>query len=136
MKMTTNVKGQIALTKTELRAIELGFVPSKPIFDTRYDLILDDFKKLTRIQVKYADGKMTNSEGSVRVKLEYKNRTNHVYTYQKSEVDGLVVYIPRIDKLCFFRPNIFIGKRYLCIRIKPSKNNQKKGILTAKKYIW
>jgi len=136
MKLTSNVKGQLALSKTELRAIELGFMPSKPIFDTRYDLILDDLKTLKRIQVKYADGKMSNSDGSVRVTLEYKDRKQHLYTYQKEEIDGLVVYIPKIDKLCFFPPEVYVGKSYLCIRIRPSKNNQKKGILTAEEYLW
>lgn len=43
--ITTNAKGQLALTKAELRALELGMIPSRPIFDTRYDLILDDHKK-------------------------------------------------------------------------------------------
>lgn len=124
------------MSKTELRAIELGFIPSKPIFDTRYDLILDDSKKLMKIQVKYADGKMSNSDGSVRVKLEYNDRKRNVYTYQKGEIDGLIVYIPKIDRLCFLPQDIYIGKRNLCIRIKPSKNHQSKGVLFAKDYLW
>ena len=136
MKVTSNVKGQLALSKTELRALELGYIPSKPIFDTRYDLILDDSKTLKRVQVKYADGKMSNSYGSVRVKLEYKDRKSNIYTYQKKEVDGLIVYLPKIDKLCFFPTKVFVGKKYLCIRVEPSKNNQKKGILFASEYFW
>ncbi len=136
MRVTSNVKGQLALSKTELRALELGYIPSKPIFDTRYDLILDDSKSLKRIQVKYADGKMSNSNGSVRVKLEYKDRKRNIYTYQKEEVDGLIVYLPKIDKLCFFPPKVFVGKKYLCIRVKRSINNQEKGILFANKYYW
>ena len=136
MRVTSNVKGQIALSKTELRALELGYIPSKPIFDTRYDLILDNLKSLMRVQVKYADGKMSNSNGSVRVKLEYKDRKSNIYTYQKEEVDGLIVYLPKVDKLCLFPPKVFIGKKFLCIRIEVSKNNQKKGILFAKEYYW
>mgnify|MGYP001558992536 CR=1 FL=1 len=124
------------MSKTELRALELGYVVSKPIFDARYDLILDDLKSLKRIQVKYADGKMSNSEGAVRVKLEYQDRTRHTYTYKKTEIDGLVVYIPKINKLCFFPPSVFADKRSLCVRIEPSKNNQSKGILTASDYFW
>jgi hypothetical protein len=136
MKQTTNVKGQLAVSKAELRAFELGYIPSRPLFDSRYDLIIDDSKKLKRIQIKYADGKLSNTDGSVRVKLEYNDRTKHRYTYQEGETDGLIVYIPKIDKLCFFPPEIYIGKRDLCVRITPTKNRQSKKILLAEKYFW
>lgn len=136
MKLTTNLKGQLAVSKTELRAIELGFLPSRPLFDSRYDLIIDDGKSLSRIQIKYANGKSKNSSGNVVVKLEYENRKKQFYTYNETEVDALVVYIPEIDRLCYFPKLVFVGKRKLSIRLKPSKNNQKKGIILANKYIW
>jgi hypothetical protein len=136
VNITTNIKGQLALSKTELRALELGFLPSRPLFDARYDLIIDTHDRLLRLQVKYANGKITHSDGSVRVKLEYISRTKNVYTYHQGEIDGLIVYIPRIDKLCFFPPEVYIGKTHLCIRIMPSKNNQTKGVLLAENYLW
>lgn len=137
MKVTTNVKGQIAASKAELRALELGYVPSKPIFDTRYDLILDDSNNhLLRVQIKYADGKLHNSTGSVMVKLGYEDRTKHLYTYQSNEIDGLIVYIPKIDKLCFFPPNVFCSKVKIHVRYQKPKNGQKKGILFAEDYFW
>src|SRR3989344_4306213 len=108
MKITTNVKGQLAVSKAELRALELGYLPSRPMFDGRYDLIIDNQKELLRVQVKYANGKSTNSSGSVVVKLEYENRNKKFYTYQENEVDVLIVYIPEIDKLCYFPKKIFI----------------------------
>lgn len=136
MNVTTNVKGQLAVSKTELRALELGYLPSRPMFDGRYDLIIDNQKELLRIQIKYANGKSSNSSGSVVVKLEYENRNKKFYTYQENEVDALVVYIPEIDKLCYFPKKIFIGKRKLSIRLVPSKNNQKTGIIAAEDYYW
>jgi hypothetical protein len=136
MDITTNLKGQIAASKTELRALELGYIPSKPIFDTRYDLILDNLTDLLRIQIKYADGKITNSGGSIRVKLEYQDRRKNSYTYKQEEIDGLIVYFPRLDRLCFFPPEVYVGKKSLCIRVEPSKNNQAKGILFARDYYW
>ena len=136
MKITTNTKGQLAVSKSELRAFELGFLPSRPLFDARYDLIIDDGKKLSRLQIKYADGKPTNTNGAVVVKLEYIDRKNQTYTYQSNEVDALVVYIPKIDKLCFFPKKVFVGKRKLNIRIALTKNGQKKGIIAAKDYYW
>ena len=136
MEVTSNVKGQLALTKTELRALELGYVPSRPIFDTRYDLIIDTLEGLKKVQVKYANGKPSQSLGSVIVKLAYENRRKEVFTYTDKEVDGLIVYIPKIDKLCFMPPHIFIGKRNLCIRLEKPKNNQTKGVIFASDYYW
>ena len=137
MKITTNVKGQIAASKAELRALELGYIPSKPIFDTRYDMILDDSQhKLLRIQIKYADGKVSNSEGSVMVKLGYEDRRKHLYTYNQNEIDGLIVYIPKINRLCFFPPKVFCNKVKIHVRYKKPKNGQKKGVLFAENYFW
>jgi hypothetical protein len=48
MKLTSNSKGHLAVCKAELRAIELGFIPSRPVYDARYDLILDDTKSLKK----------------------------------------------------------------------------------------
>ncbi|MBI4035124.1 MAG: hypothetical protein HY381_01885 [Candidatus Chisholmbacteria bacterium] len=136
MKTTTNIKGQLAEYKAGLRALELGYTPSKPIFSARYDLILDDTKRLMRVQIKYADAKLSNSDGSVSVKLAYEDRKRKVYTYQDKEVDGLIVYIPKIDKLCFFPPRVFVGKEKISIRYAKTKNNQKKGIVFAEDYFW
>ncbi len=136
MVKTSNVKGQLAVSKAELRAFELGFIPSRPLYDTKYDLIIDKNDKLQRIQVKYADGKSTNTDGSIVVKLEYIGRQNDLHTYKNEEVDALVVYIPKLGKLCFLPKNVFIGKRKLSIRIKEAKNNQKKGIIAAEDYYW
>jgi hypothetical protein len=136
VKITTNVKGQIAISKAELRAIELGYIPSKPIFDTRYDLILDNHQKLIKVQIKYADGKMSNSEGAVMVKLGYQDRKKNIYTYQKEEIDALIVYLPKINKLCYFPCEVFVGKEKIHVRYLKPKNNQIKGILYAEKYYW
>ncbi len=136
MITTTNIKGQLAVSKAEMRAFELGFVPSRPLYDSRYDLIIDKDNKLSRIQVKYGDGKSSNSQGAIVVKLDYENRKKENFTYQKSEVDGLIVYIPKIDRLCYFPLEIFEGKRKLTIRLEKPKINQLKRIIFAKDYIW
>lgn len=136
MKITTNMKGQLAVSKAELRAFELGYLPSRPLFDARYDLVIDDGKKLSRLQIKYADGKPTNTDGAVVVRLEYTDRRKNSYTYQNDEVDGLVVYIPKIDKLCLLPKSVFINKKKISIRIGKSKNNQKKGVIAAEDYYW
>ncbi len=91
---------------------------------------------LKRVQVKYGDGKSSNSQGAIVVKLDYENRRKDNFTYKSSEVDLLVVYIPKIDKLCSFPLEIFEGKRKLTIRIEKPKINLVKGIIFAKDYYW
>lgn len=136
MLLTSNMKGQLAVSKAELRGFELGFIPSRPLYDSRYDLILDNHKELIRVQVKYGDGKSSNSQGAIVVKLDYENRSKQHFEYSKNEVDVLVVYLPKIDKLCYFPLKIFEGKRKLTIRIQEPKINQTKGIIFAKDYYW
>ncbi len=136
MEITSNIKGQLAVSKAEIRAFELGYVPSRPLYDSRYDLIIDNQKSLLRIQVKYGNGKSSNSQGAIVVKLDYENRTKSHFEYKNNEVDALVVYIPKLDKLCYFPLEIFEGKRKLTIRIEKPKINQVKRIIFAKDYIW
>jgi len=134
---TSNWKGQLAVSKAEIRAFELGFVPCRPLFDNRYDMIVDDGEKLWRVQVKYANGKPSNTDGSVVVKLAYETRQRRcIYTYSDTEVDALVVYIPKIDRLCWFPCSVFVGKKVLCVRIEPPLNRQKSRIYLASDYYW
>ena len=135
--ITTNWKGQLAVSKTETHAAELGLVPCRPLMDCRYDVIIDDGNKLWRVQVKYANRMSPNSVGAVAVNLAYETRRRrHVYTYSDDEVDALVVYIPKIDKLCWFPCETFVGKKELSIRLKPPLNGQKNKIIYARDYFW
>jgi hypothetical protein len=134
---TTNWKGQLAVSKAETHAIELGLVPCRPLMDCRYDMIVDDGKKLWRVQVKYANGASTNSVGVVTANLAYETRQRKVvYTYNDSEVDALIVYIPKIDRLCWLPCCVFIGKKELSIRLEAPLNQQRSGIVYAKNYFW
>lgn len=136
MEQTTNIKGQLAVSKAEMRAFDLGFIPSRPLYDSRYDLIIDNRKSLIRVQVKYGNGKSSSSQGAVVVKLDYENRTKNHFEYKHEEVDALVVYLPKIDKLCYFPLKIFEGKRKLSIRLDKPKSNQINKIIFAKDYFW
>lgn len=135
MTVTSNWKGQLAVSKAEIRAFELGHIPCRPLYDTRYDLVIDDSKSLKRVQIKYANGQNKNMPGVVIVKLEYEDRQKKAHTYQSSEVDTLVVYIPKIDRLCYFPNRIFLGKRRLSVRLEKPKNNYK-HVTYAKDYFW
>lgn len=135
--LTSNKKGDIGVYKAVTRAIEKGFIVSIPAQHCRYDVILDDGQKLWRVQVKYANGRPSNSSGAVIAKLDYETRKRrHVYTYDSKEVDALTVYVPKIDKLCWFPPAVFEHKHTLCIRLERALNGQQDGIIYAKDYFW
>ncbi len=137
MEQTSNWKGQLAVSKAETRAMELGFVPCRPLMDCRYDMIVDDGGKLWRVQIKYANKHPSNSVGAVAVNLAYETRRRRrTYTYSASEVDALVVYIPRLDKLCWFPCEVFVGKKELSIRLEPPLNGQKTKLIWANNYFW
>jgi len=133
----TNPKGDLAVFKVCMAASKKGILVSKPLSDSaRYDLILDIAGKLLRVQVKYADGIVSGVEGSVRACLEKRYDDGRVITYDESNVDLILVYIPKINRICAFLPEIFAGKKNLYIRYLPAKNGQKKGCLFAGDYFW
>ena len=129
--MESNIKGALAEQKVVLRAMEKGFNVSRPISPARYDLVLDDGQALHRVQVKYADGLVSHSEGSVLVNLRTWNhaedgkRSKHK-TYSAGEVDLVLAYIPKVDKIVKIEPQKFQGKASLVIRYEGAKNGQKK----------
>lgn len=132
------LKGAIAQTKAEARALEKGFIVSKPIFEqTRYDMVIDDGVNISRIQIKYAGGKQSQSTGSAVVDFrKITNNGKHHNGYQSNEVDAIIVYLPQIDKLCYFPIEMVNSKTTLTIRYKETKSGQTKNIIYAKDYIW
>lgn len=134
----TAIKGGIAQAKVEQRALEKGFLVSKPIIEqSRYDLIIDNGDELKRLQIKYCGKEQNSSKGSVCVDLR-KQALNGKVTkgYKKSEVDAIVVYIPQIDKVCYFPIDMVDRKSTITIRYKRSANNQQKRVIYADDYIW
>ena len=132
---STNSKGDLAIAKVLLLATEKGHIISKPLSDSsRYDLVIDD-GKLNRTQVKYANGKATHADGVVRVGLE-KRYKGKILLYSEKDIDLLLVYIPKIDRVCAFKPDVFAGMNNLYIRCEPSKNGQKSGCIQAADYFW
>ena len=134
--MNVNEKGDMAIFKVCLIAAEKGYIVSKPLSESsRYDLVLDDGKKLLKTQVKFADGKLTNTDGSIRVSLE-KRYGDRSMTYTSDEIDVLLVYVSKVDKVCVFYPEHFVGKKNLHIRLVPTKNNQTKGCTMLENHVW
>jgi hypothetical protein len=56
--------------------------------------------------------------------------------YTAEEIDAVLVYVRKIDKIFWFGPEVFERRSMLCIRLEPSRNGQHKGCLMAHDYIW
>jgi len=130
-------KAEIAMMKVGMRALQVGAFVSKPIFEgARYDYIIERDGKLNRAQVKYADGKLHRATGAVYLNLRKQIKKDKNCPYNENEVDALVVYVPKIDKVCWFEPEVFCGKHALYIRVAPTKSGRVKGCLAAEDYLW
>jgi hypothetical protein len=138
-RIATNILGELATTKVDLRAMEKGMSPSRPLVECRYDRILDDGFKLHRVQVKYAGGKSPKqASGVIPVGLK-KWRTDGrppILYYTADEIDAVLVYVRATDQILWFGPEVFEGRSFLHIRLEPARNGQKKGCLMAADYVW
>lgn len=129
--MNTRSKGEYAKLKVMLRAAELGYSVALPTTEVRYDMILERDGKFLRAQVKYADGRPGHASGSIRLALYRRGKV-----YAENEIDILLVYLPRLDRICCFMPKVFHNKLILQIRYEPSKSGQKQGCLNAQEFFW
>jgi len=137
--MDTNDKGEYALLKVKQLALERNICLSALTMpNCRYDLIVDCGERLVRAQVKYPDAKSTHSAGCVHLDLRKVTRGNKRGKpfYTAKEVDVLIVYVPKIDRLLWFESPYFHNKQAIIIRFEPSKNNQTKGCLMAEDHFW
>jgi hypothetical protein len=137
--MNTNQKGEFAQLKVQLRAAEKDVIVSRPTrADVRYDLVLDEGGELSRMQVKYADAKSSHSTGVVLVRLDRRktNASREPRCYSSEEIDGVLAYLPSVDRVVRLGIEQFDGKWSVHVRLKPPLNNQKKGIILAEDYYW
>ena len=130
----TTFKGEIAVQKVILRAIEKDVIASKPVVEgCRYDLVLD-VDGLKRTQVKYA-GQTRN--GAIKVLVASQDsRGKKGKRYGEHEVDLIIAYSPITGKFYKLPPEVWRGKRLLHLRYEPSKNNQKMGCFDARDFEW
>jgi hypothetical protein len=129
--MNTRDKGEVARLRVMLRAAELGYVVSLPTTQVRYDLVLEKDGRFFRAQVKYADGAPGHASGSVRLALYRRGRL-----YMDGEVDLILVYLPKLDRICCFGPDLFHNRLVLQIRYEPTRSGQVQGCLMASDYFW
>jgi hypothetical protein len=130
-------KAELAHLEVGARALELGVICSWPSVEgTRYDCILDLSGRLLRAQIKYCGCSSVTSSGAIQLRLISNIGHGAARCYSEDEVDALLVYIPSIDKICFFPQEVFCGKTGINIRLEPALNGQKKGCLLAQDFFW
>jgi len=131
-------KGEIGHLKVEMRAIEKGFTVCYPRVESRFDMILvDDTGKCFKAQVKYTDHEPTQSDNAIIVSLTKQTRnTGKRKRYTKEEVDVVLAYIPKMDKILWIGPDLFDNKATLTFRMAPSKNNQTTGTRNISDFVW
>lgn len=136
--LTSSEKGQLAVLQVELRSVAKRAIFSKPNIEScRYDCIIDENDVLYRVQIKLANGISKKSSNVVTVGLQQVSRSGKVISgYSNKEIDAIVVYIPAINQICWFPPEIWLNKSMLQIRLGATKNGQKKGCLFAEDFIW
>ena len=135
--MHENIRnGEYAQLRFAMRALELDYTISIPTIPARYDYVLDDGTKLSRIQVKYCNSQASHSVGAVHLKLIKRGHRNCPTVYTKTDIDALVVYLPATDKLHMLPVKLFDGRQAITIRYQAPKNSQTKKIILAEDYIW
>ncbi len=122
MKIKNSSKGEIAALKVQLEAMNKGMIVSKPTTEVRYDFILDNGKEKLRTQVKYVGHKLYK-ESPNQLRLDFRQTGNNLTKpYTKEEIDLLLVYCMKIDKIVAFLPPDFHKKRTILINIKNPKS--------------
>lgn len=137
MPSDTTVKGELACLKLEQRAIEKKAIVSRPTLECEYDRIVDCNGQLYKVQVKYSDSDAPNSSGAIQVTVgKADTKTGHHKPYDESDIDAIVVYVARVDTLCWFDKKEWLGKTKLSVRYEPTKNNQSKGCRMMNDFTW
>lgn len=131
--MESHRKGELAQLKVETKALEKGYIVSRPASVARYDIVVDDGVKLWRTQVKYADGKAANTDNSVLASLGATDRSGKAVVYQANEVDAFAIYVPKVEEVLWFTAEQACGKGKL--QIKLSGRRQANSIW-FEDYIW
>ena len=137
-KLSTKKIGNISAMHFMTQCIEYGWTVSVPLGDDgRYDCVLDRGNGLERVQVKtarYEDNVMTVHVVSKHALMRQRQQGINVTRRYIGQVDYIGVYCEALDK-CYLVPMKDIGEKYeISLRIKETKNNQKKNIRYAKQY--
>lgn len=136
-EMTTAQRGEIALLHVLARAVEKGWLASRPTLDCRYDLILDDGNKLHRVQVKYVARKASHGTvGSVALQFTKGGRYKGRGRYSQNDVDAILVYVVPANVIVWLGPELFHNRTSINLRYEPSSHGRRIGCVNVTDLIW
>ena len=126
----TNQKGDIGEAAFYLKAMEKGYWAGRMPQDCPYDFALDRGNGLERVQVKY---RATSQNGSVQINSSNTSlSSNRSY---KDYVDQFAVYSPDTKEVYLIPASKITEGSASIFRLKPTKNNQTKGVTLLEDFI-
>lgn len=132
--------GTLAELRVAIKAAELGMIPSRPLIEhCRYDLLIDDGKRIWRAQVKQGSRESSQSNGSIELDFRSANRPDGSHKrphYTRDEIDVIIVYLPQTDSFYWLPPELWDMRSSLTLRLIPAKNGQTKNCVFAANYLW
>jgi hypothetical protein len=131
---STAQKGELAVLRVLERAIEKGWIVSRPTRDCRYDLVLDDGERLYRVQVKYAGRRAWYCEGAVSVDFTKGGMRNR--TYLDNEIDAVLAYVAPADTVVWLGSQHFHRRRVIHLRYAPTRSGQRTGCVLVNDLAW
>ena len=143
-KRKTQLKGILAEEMFQLECIKRGIPVSKPVFDLRYDFVVEDDKgSLLKVQVKYVGKRRLNSTNDGKnVICLYAYSTNNGTSkrcgqkepYTKKDIDIFAIWSEELEKFLWVPIEDLEGKSVKHFRItKPSKKSR---VTYAQQYYW
>lgn len=69
----THFSGYVGEQKVASEALKRGYIVSKPVVESRYDLLIDNGKEIKRVQVKYSGWEKQSGAYTITLKSECRN---------------------------------------------------------------
>jgi hypothetical protein len=134
MTSPTTLKGNIGQAAVYLQALKKGYGVSVPNEGMPYDLIIDRYNVLSRVQVKY----IAPTNGSFTIKFDIASGAPRLYSrYTSENCDAIIAFNPETEDCYWIDSKHFKTEKHgsLCLRLTPSKNNQTKNVNWAKDFL-
>ncbi len=125
----TKDKGDLGVAKAHADLVSQGFIVLFPATEhAPFDLVAYRDGRFHRLQVKYRSGR--TGVVSVQVRSMWSDRNGlHIQPVDKSAIDAVCIYCPETDECYYVHP--CDHEMSVSLRIVPSKNGQKAGVLQA-----
>jgi hypothetical protein len=132
-KLSPKARGELTEAIVLAKLIEYGYSVSMPFGDNRrYDMIVDDGRRLHRVQVKTArDG---HSGGTIEFNTSSIHPLSGKKTRYHGQIEAFIAYHPGTHALYWVPVDECQGDRF-ALRIAPAKNNQTYRTRPAEPYL-